>query len=41
MSDIGTIIPPKDDGSVDADDHLFHADGEKIFFLIKSRKDEY
>lgn len=41
LSDIGTIIQPKDYGSVDADDYLFHEDGEKIFFLIKSRKDEY
>ena len=41
LSDIGTIIQPKDYGSVDADDYLFHEDGEKIFFLIKSKKDEY
>ena len=41
LSDIGTIIQPKDYGSVDADDYRFHEDGEKIFFLIKSRKDEY
>ncbi|HSV45592.1 MAG TPA: PH domain-containing protein [Ramlibacter sp.] len=41
LSDIGSIISPKDFGSVDADDYLFHEDGEKIFFLIKSRKDEY
>lgn len=41
LSDIGAIIQPKDYGSVDADDYLFHEDGERIFFLIKSRKDEY
>ena len=41
LSDIGTIIQPKDYGSVDADDYLFHEAGEKMFFLIKSRKDEY
>ena len=41
LSDIGSIIEPKDYGSVDADDYLFHEDGEKIFFLIKSKKDEY
>ncbi len=41
LSDIGTIVQPKDFGSVDADDYLFHEDGEKIFFLIKSKKDEY
>ena len=26
---------------MDADDYLFHEDGERIFFLIKSKKDEY
>lgn len=41
LSDIGSIIEPKDYGGVDADDYLFHEDGEKIFFLIKSKKDEY
>ncbi len=41
LSDIGAIIQPKDYGSVDADDYLFHEDEEKIFFLIKSKKDEY
>jgi len=41
LSDIGAIIEPKNFGSVDADDYLFHEDGEKIFFLIKSKKDEY
>jgi hypothetical protein len=41
LSDIGKIISPIDYDKVDADDYLFHEDGEKIFFLIKSRKDEY
>ena len=41
LSDIGVIVSPKDFPSVDADDYLFHEDGEKIFFLIKSKKDEY
>jgi hypothetical protein len=41
LSDIGVIVEAKDFGSVDADDYLFHEDGEKIFFLIKSKKDEY
>lgn len=41
ISDVGVIIPPADYDKVDADDYLFHEDGEKIFFLIKSRKDEY
>jgi hypothetical protein len=41
ISDIGKIISPNDYDKVDADDYLFHEDGEKIFFLIKSKKDEY
>src|SRR3712207_2505104 len=41
LSDIGIIVPPADYNKVDADDYLFHEDGEKIFFLIKSKKDEY
>lgn len=41
LSDIGVIVPPSDFDKVDADDYLFHEDNEKIFFLIKSKKDEY
>lgn len=41
LSDIGVIVPPSDFSKVDADDYLFSEDGEKIFFLIKSKKDEY
>jgi hypothetical protein len=41
ISDVGVIIAPSDYDKVDADDYLFHEDGEKIFFLIKSKKDEY
>ena len=41
LSDIGVIVPPADYNKVDADDYLFSEDGEKIFFLIKSKKDEY
>jgi len=41
ISDVGVIIAPADYDKVDADDYLFHEDGEKIFFLIKSKKDEY
>jgi hypothetical protein len=41
ISDIGVIIGPADYGKVDADDYLFSEDGEQIFFLIKSKKDEY
>lgn len=41
LGDIGVIISPANYDKVDADDYLFHEDGEKIFFLIKSKKDEY
>ena len=41
ISDVVVIIAPADYDKVDADDYLFREDGEKIFFLIKSRKDEY
>ena len=41
LSDIGVVIGPNDYDKVDADDYLFHEDAEKIFFLIKSKKDEY
>lgn len=41
ISDIGEIVTPADYDKVAADDYVFHEDGEKIFFLIKSKKDEY
>ncbi|AWL04096.1 PH domain-containing protein [Massilia oculi] len=41
LSDIGVIVGPADYSKVDADDYLFNEDGEQIFFLIKSKKDEY
>lgn len=41
LSDIGTIIPPKDYHKVESDDYILHEDGEKIYFLIKSKSDEY
>ncbi len=41
ISDIGVIVTPADYSKVDADDYLFSEDGEQIFFLIKSKKDEY
>ena len=41
ISDIGVIVGPGDYSKVDADDYLFTEDGEQIFFLIKSKKDEY
>lgn len=41
LSDIGVIVGPAEYSKVDADDYLFSEDGEQIFFLIKSKKDEY
>jgi hypothetical protein len=41
ISDVGIIVSPDNYNKVDADDYLFHEDGEKIFFLIKSKRDEY
>jgi hypothetical protein len=41
LSDIGSVIKPADYDKVDADDYIMHEDGEKIYFLIKSKTDEY
>lgn len=41
LSDIGSVIQPADYDKVDADDYVLHEDGEKIYFLIKSKTDEY
>lgn len=41
LSDIGRIVAPADYDKVDADDYIFHEDKERIFFLIKSKMDEY
>ncbi|WP_338845341.1 PH domain-containing protein [Massilia sp. W12] len=41
LSDIGSVIKPADFDKVDADDYVMHEDNEKIFFLIKSKTDEY
>ena len=41
ISDIGKIIAPSDYNKVDADDYVMHEDDEKIYFLIKSKTDEY
>lgn len=41
ISDIGTVISPKDYNKVDSDDYILHEDGETIYFLIKSKSDEY
>ncbi|WP_066802758.1 PH domain-containing protein [Moraxella oblonga] len=41
LSDIGKIIPPSQFNQTDIDDYVFHEDGEKIYFVIKSKMDEY
>ncbi|PSL40363.1 YvbH-like protein [Planomicrobium soli] len=41
LSDIGKIIDPQDYDKTDADDYVMNEDGEKIYFLIKTRADEY
>ena len=41
ISDIGKIISPADYDKVASDDYIMHEDNEKIFFLIKSKTDEY
>jgi hypothetical protein len=41
LSDVGTVIAPADFDKVAADDYVMHEDEEKIYFLIKSKADEY
>lgn len=41
LSDIGTVITPADYDKTDADDYIMHEESEKIYFLIKSKTDEY
>ncbi|MEM1505040.1 PH domain-containing protein [Domibacillus sp. 8LH] len=41
LSDVGAVIKPADYDKVDADDYIMHEDDEKIYFLIKSKADEY
>lgn len=41
ISDVGKVIKPEDYDKVESDDYVMHEDGEKIFFLIKSKADEY
>ena len=41
LSDIGKIIAPSDYDKTDADDYVMHEDNEKIYFLIKTKADEY
>lgn len=41
LSDIGKIISPQDYDKTDSDDYVFEEDSEKIYFLIKTKADEY
>lgn len=41
LSDIGKIIPSTQFHQTDVDDYIFHEDNEKIYFVIKSKSDEY
>lgn len=41
LSDIGKIIPPSQFNQTDVDDYVFHEDNERIYFVIKSKTDEY
>ncbi|MEG0051265.1 MAG: PH domain-containing protein [Terrisporobacter sp.] len=41
LSDIGKIIDQSDFNKVDGDDYIMNEDGEKIYFAIKSKSDEY
>lgn len=41
LSDIGSVISPKDYEKTESDDYIFTEDNEQIFFLIKSKTDEY
>lgn len=41
LSDIGKILAPSEFHQADVDDYVFHEDNEKIYFVIKSKTDEY
>ncbi|MBU8714666.1 MULTISPECIES: PH domain-containing protein [Brevibacillus] len=41
LSNVGIVVKPADFDKVDADDYVMHEDNEKIYFLIKSKADEY
>lgn len=41
LSDIGIIVKPEDYDKVESDDFILQEEKEKIFFLIKSKADEY
>lgn len=41
ISDIGKIIDPQDYDKTQSDDYVRHEDQEEIYFLIKTKMDEY
>jgi hypothetical protein len=41
LSDIGVVVKAPDYDKTDADDYVINEEGEQIFFLIKSKTDEY
>ncbi|MGB3613285.1 MAG: PH domain-containing protein [Elainellaceae cyanobacterium] len=41
LSDVGAVIGPADYDKVDTDNYILHEENEKIYFLIKSKSDEY
>ena len=41
LSDIGIIVKPEDYDKVESDDFILQEEKENIFFLIKSKADEY
>lgn len=41
LSDIGQIISPENYNKVEADDYIMNENNERIYFLIKSKSDEY
>lgn len=41
LSDIGMVIPKSDFDKTESDDFVMHESGEVIYFLIKTKADEY
>ncbi|RKJ34477.1 hypothetical protein D7X33_38800 [Butyricicoccus sp. 1XD8-22] len=41
LSDIGKVIEPQDYDKTEADDYVLHEKREKIYFIIKTKADEY
>ena len=41
LSDIGVVVPREDFDKTDSDDFIFNEKEEKIYFLIKTKADEY